>query len=320
MKKACKILTIAIIIFFAICANNFVRAAQGDYGKVSNLSDAEVTLSGEGTGNVKLKYSRLNLTWYKADLSIGRTVDGYWVGYKVEFPENLGGSSAEETEVKKAKYRSRFIGKDWSETKSFYDAKDGEWFMTGWVQITQSRLDANDGDFDLFEVEFDWQGDGQFEQNVTIEINAENVTLDPSNVTTVTVKETGNGASDEVRNFLISTGKSLNEGLVQSELDTLAAIKNKEGFVKFYEEGKEDEEFSFDEPIEETEITIIALFNKPIVEPEPEPELTPEPPAKAKDETPKTGDTNLINYVMIETSALVILAIAINVLRKKNSK
>ena len=316
MKKTCKILTIAIIIFFAICTNNFVKAAQGDYGKVSNLStDSEVTITGEGTGNVKLEYSRLKLAWYKADLSIGRNVDGYWVGYKVEFPENLGGSGAEETEVKKAKYRSRFIGQDWSEAKSFYDAKDGEWFMTGWVQITQSKLDANDGDFDLFEVEYDWQGDGDYEQNITIEINAENVTLDPSNVTTVTIKETGNGASDEVRNFLISTGKSLNEGLVQSELDTLASIKSKEGFVKFYEEGKEDEEFSFDEPIEETEITIIALFNKPVIEPEPEqPANTPDKP---KDETPKTGDTSFINYVIIETSALVILAVAINVLRKK---
>ena len=186
-------------------------------------------------------------------------------------------------------------------------------------------LDRNNGDFDLFEVEYDWQGDGEFEQKVTIEVNAEQVTLDPSNVTTVTVKETGNGASDEVKTFLISTGKSLNEGLIQSELDTLAAIRNEEGFVKFYKEGEEDKEFSFDEPIDEERITIVALFNKPVPEPEPEPtqkpqDQTPDKTTEEKDKTPKTGDTEIINYVIMETSGLVALAIVIGVLRKKNSK
>ena len=76
MKKICKTLIIGMIVFFAICSNNFVKADQGDYGRVSNLStDSEVTITGEGTGDVKLKYNRLKLAWYKADLSIGRPVD-----------------------------------------------------------------------------------------------------------------------------------------------------------------------------------------------------------------------------------------------------
>ncbi len=355
MKRTGKIFILAIILFSVIFSNNIVKA-QDAYGEVTNLSDAEVDIEGSETANVNLKYNRLNLVWYKADPSIGRTVDGYWVGYRVDFPESLGGASAEQSVVEKAQYRGKFTGYEWSENKSFYNARDGKWFMTGWVQITQNMLDANEGEFDLFEVEFDWDGNGTFEQNIKIQINSKNVVLDPSNVTTVTIKESGNGASDEVRRFLIETGKSLNEGLIQSELDILENIRNEEGFVKFYKEGVEDEEFSFDETIDETEITIIALFDKQTITPEPdeptptpepdeptptpepgEPTVTPEPekttptpepggtvitPEKSnvvKDETPKTGFAKKINYTVI-VAALVVFSISIIILRKKNNK
>ena len=47
---------------------------------------------------------------------------------------------------------------------------------------------------------------------------------------------------------------------------------------------------------------------------------TPDKTTEEKDKTPKTGDTEIINYVIMETSGLVALAIVIGVLRKKNSK
>ena len=157
-----------------------------------------------------------------------------------------------------------------------------------------------------------------------IEINAKNVVLDSSKVSTVNIKETGNGASDDVRKFYIETGKSLNEGLVESELNLLKIIENKEGFVKFYEEGKEDEEFSFDDPINDKEITIIALFNKidpePEEQPTPKPTVTPKPtntPKPEKDETPKTGTAEPINYVIVATSTLMLLGVVIISSRKK---
>ncbi len=324
MKKTSKILILTITLLLLIFASNFVKAAQENYAQISNLSGGDVNLTGSGTADVKLKYNRLNLTWYKADPDIGRTVDGYWVGYKVDFPESLGGNSADQATVEKAKYHTKFTGYEWSAPKSFYNARDGQWFMTGWVQITQEMLNANEGDFELFEAQFDWEGDGEYEQTMKIEINAENVVLDSSKVSTVNIKETGNGASDDVRKFYIETGKSLNEGLVESELNLLKIIENKEGFVKFYEEGKEDEEFSFDDPINDKEITIIALFNKidpePEEQPTPKPTVTPKPtntPKPEKDETPKTGTAEPINYVIVATSTLMILSLAIISSRKK---
>ena len=314
MKTTKKILFLTIALFLLIFARNFVKAAQDSFAEISNLSGGDVNVIGSGTAEVKLKYNRLNLIWYKADPSIGRTVDGYWVGYKVNFPESLGGNSADQATVEKAKYRGRFIGSEWSAAKSFYNARDGQWFLTGWVQITQEKLNANEGDFEIFEAEFDWEGDGEFEQNMKIEINSKNVVLDSSNVTTVTVKETGNGASNDTREFLISTGKSLNEGLAESELNILKIIENEEGFVKFYKEGKEDEEFSFDEPINDKAITIIALFNKS-EKPSPKPSVSQK---VEKDETPKTGTIEPINYVVIATSTLMILGIVIISSKKDN--
>ncbi len=316
MKKISKILMLVITLFLVFFATSFVKAAQDTFGKVSSLSSGDVNVEGSGTANVKLKYNRLNLTWYKADPNIGRTVDGYWVGYRVDFPESLGGNSASEEVVKKAKYHTKFVGYEWSTEKSFYNAKDGQWFMTGWVQITQEQLNKNEGSFELFEAEFDWEGDGTFEQNIKIEINSDNIVLDSSNVTTVTVKETGNGASDDVRTFYITTGKSLNEGLVQSELNILKIIENEEGFVKFYKLGEENKEFSFDEAINEKEITLVALFNKPtqkLEEPTKKPTET-----KKKDETPKTGTSETADYIVIVTSALAVIGIAI-VASRKNS-
>lgn len=323
MKITKRIIVLVITILLIFSFSNVVRAEGSEYGKVTNLSDAEVEITGSETADVELIYNRLKLVWYKAEPSIGRNVDGYWVGYRIDFPEALGGASAPQAEVEKAKYRRKFTGYDWSEVKSFYSARDGQWFMTGWTQITQERLNANDGEFSLFEAEFDWQGDGTYEQKLTIKVNAKNVELDSSNVTTVTIKESGNGASSEERTFLIQTGKSLNEGLIESELDEIEGIRNKEGFVKFYKEGAEDEEFSFDEAINEKEITIIAQFDAEITEPEPEdttPEPEPEEPKEKddeKDDTPKTGGFNFVGYVATIT---VVSAIGIIIIRKKNYK
>ena len=315
MKKIIFVFTTLLIIIFA---NNVVRAADDYYGTVTKLSNGEATVT--GTTDVVLKYDRLTLTWYEADPLIGRNKNGYWVGYRIDFPESLGGSSAEASQVEKVKYQTRFPGYEWSVDKSFYNNKDGQWYLTGWAEVRQERLDENDGEFTLYEARFDWDGNGTFDQTLKLNINANETILDKTNVTTVMVKETGNGASDEVKTFTIQTGKSLKEGLSEYELDVLETIKNKEGFVKFYKEGKENEEFSFDEVINDSEVIIYALFDVKVsdTEPEPSPEASPktEVPAKPKDTTPKTGVIDIIGYVVIAT---VISAIGIITIRKKNN-
>ena len=115
-------------------------------------------------GNIaKLSLEKaIELKWYKADASIGRSSDGWWIGFAVTAPAGF--------DTAKAQF------KDGSNTLSFNEVKDdgSDDTMTIWQYVNVERL--SNGIFSR-SFRFDWNGDGVFEQVVKFDIDPAKVTL-----------------------------------------------------------------------------------------------------------------------------------------------
>ena len=314
--KTTKLLLFTIIFIAIISLGNVVKAANDNLGTASALSSGASEVDGN-TANVEFKFNTLNLTWYKADPSIGRDVDGYWVGYKMVAPSSVNSME----KAQKVNYRRKMIGQnDWV-NRPFTEVMDGEWYMTAWAQVTQKALNQHDEEFTLYEAQFDWDGNNEYEQTVTIKINPKTTTLETSNKSVVTIKELGEGVAEKQTTFEIYKGKTLSEGLTDTEKNTLESIKNKKGFLGFYKLPNLDTTFEADklntyekfdpdkDIINDAQVLVVAYFK---VETKPEPEVEKQP---EKDDTPKTGNTNIIGYIV---ASAIISAMGIAVLNKKH--
>ncbi len=119
-------------------------------------------------GNVaKLSLEKdIKLEWYKADASIGRVSDGWWIGFKVTAPAGF--------DKDKAQFKDRDNTLIFSKVK---DA-DSEDTMTIWQYVDVDRLTKNlTNNLYSRSFRFDWNGDGVFEQVVKFDIDPAKVTL-----------------------------------------------------------------------------------------------------------------------------------------------
>ena len=320
--KRIKLILLFTIMFISIISFNNIVKADDQLGKVSDLSGGASQFDGN-TAHVELSYNELNLKWFKADYSIGRNADGYWVGYRIDAPSFI---DSEEKAQKIGYHRRNGGATDWT-SRSFMEVKDGEWYMTGWAQVTQQVLDKHEEPFVLYEAEFDWDGNGDYEQSVTIKINPKSTVLETDKKSTVTIREAGNGASDTETVFEIYRGTTLAEGLTETEKNTLDNIKNKEGFVTFYKLPNMDTNFELDkletytvfnpenDTIDEEEALIIAYFNAKTEEPPTQDTEEPPTTGEQTDNTPATGGIDIIGYVL---ATIVASATGIVLLSKKH--
>ncbi len=320
MKKVRSIILLAAMFLLLFSLINIVKAADATYGSVTTITSGG-SVEQNTTAEVTVSYDQTELTWSPADPAIGRTVDGYWIGFKIEAPSIVNN---EET-AKKAQFRKKFTGSDWSPTKSLYQVKDGEWFFNSWVNIDMDDLEAHKSETEylLYTAEFDWDGNGDYEQKLNLKINPSKTVLkDTDEIIKVTLKTAGKGNPNYTKTLPIQQGKSFDdyeEGTIERSI--IDNLMGKAGFVKFYkmnEDAKDDEfdiskvdtytEYTTDTAFEqdEQEVTIVAYFDL-------EEETTPE--EQQKDDTPKTGSLNLVTF--IGAIALVSLA-GVVVLNKKN--
>lgn len=328
MKRIRLIAVLAFIFGIAISLNSVVKA-ETNYGSVTTITQGG-SVEGDATNDVKLKYESATLEWAPADPDIGRNRNGYWIGYRITAPTDI---VTDETTAKKATYKTRSItSPTWSEPKSFFDSKDGEWFLNLWAYIDEVTLDAykEEEEITLQETQYDWTGEGTDVQTVSIVINPKQITLTPDEDTaTVTIKQRGNNASSIDTVFTVEKDKTLYETLGSVEKATLESIQAREGFKNFYkmndgetfDESKIEtyQEFDPESDIIEDDVTIVAYINivrQPIITPEPDQEQTP-PPAttEQKDTSPKTGNVEIIGYVLV---IALISAGGIFVIRRKH--
>ena len=320
--KRIKLIAVLAFMFLLLISLNSVVKADTNYGNVSLLTQG-ATIKGNGTDDVELEYGSVTLQWEPANASLGRNRNGYWIGYQMNAPADIV-TNAETAQ--KVTYKTRTVtNSNWSVVKSFYDNRDGEWYLNLWVYVDQTILDAHDEEFILGQSQFDWTGDGSYVQTVSITIDPEQVTLTPGeNMATITIRQRGNNASSQDTVFTAEKGKTLAQSLGSSEKTILANIQAKEGFVNFYkmdigesfDATKIDTYQEFDpesDIIEEDNVTIVAYIN---IETTPEPDpVVPEPTEEPKDDSPKTGNVDIIGYVLV---IAVVSATGIFILRKKH--
>lgn len=139
--------------------------------KVSILnSDGTINDSGTITGNesnhVRVTPAATVYEWFQKDTALGRNVDGWWAGIRIDFPESMT-----EEQLQNAKYR---LGEA---TGSVWDAREGasdDPYITLWKCLNDL---AENKSLSTARMEFDWDNDGIFEQKVDLSINPANVTL-----------------------------------------------------------------------------------------------------------------------------------------------
>lgn len=129
------------------------------------------TVSGSETGEVTVTVEQTTLNWSPADLSIGRYMDAWWAGIRVEAPAGMT-----EEQLQNAKYQ-RKDADTWSADKSFWNNKDSQvgaatHFIGMWISLTPAILaeaEANNENITR-EYQFDWDNNGTYEQHIVFTI------------------------------------------------------------------------------------------------------------------------------------------------------
>ena len=198
-KTKCKRLVSLILVFamlLALVPNYSVSGAskQGStkdnasettevYGDVSALSSSVSTIEGNKSSMTKVIVpGDITLDWAKADPTIYRYSDGWWVGIKVTAP----GEKLDKTATEKMYYQTK-TGDTWSAKKSFWKYQDSdvsnedaiERFITLWGKITPEFIEkAKKDDTNIeYKWQFDWNNDNNYEQQIVLSIEPKDIIL-----------------------------------------------------------------------------------------------------------------------------------------------
>ncbi len=173
MTKILSFVLVLTIMFGMIPPAVIASAAEDSMAKVEALV-AGGTMEDSNT----VVFADTELVWSEKNASIGRNTDGWWVGIKVTAPE---GMSSED--LKNAKYQSN-QGGTWSADKLFWSYKDSsdtatEHYIGLWGLVNEQFI--NDalvkGKTINYEYRFSWDGDSDFEQEITMKIDPKTVVL-----------------------------------------------------------------------------------------------------------------------------------------------
>ncbi len=143
---------------------------EADKMEVQNPETTDVTVTNK---------ENVTLQWSQADATIGRTVDAWWLGVKINAPEAIKG---DETALKKATLKYKANGKDsFSSPVSFWDAKDSSDTASAhysyiWVPVYEDDVKGTSNI--ETKLQFDWDGDDSTDQEITISLVPSKITLD----------------------------------------------------------------------------------------------------------------------------------------------
>ena len=137
-------------------------------GKVVALTNGDMT--DNESGKVVVTIRDQELTWSPADANAGRVQDGWWTGIKVIAPEG--------TDISKVRYR-RKTGNGYTDPMEYKPDDETQNALQLWGLVTAEYLEqfSTQGRTMNYNWEFDWDGDGAYEQSVTMTIEPEGITL-----------------------------------------------------------------------------------------------------------------------------------------------
>ena len=171
-------MVIGLLPFNVVAADEVVTVeepAEGQgsalYGKVTALTGeeynivGEVDIEGNETESVTVTMTKMKLKCVLEDAAIGRPVDGWWAGIRVDAPDGITDEM-----VGVAKYKA-----NGGEFQSFLESQDGEngnYWIGMWNLVNEEKLNAcrADGTNLTTTYEFDWNGDKAIDQTITVEI------------------------------------------------------------------------------------------------------------------------------------------------------
>lgn len=124
------------------------------YASVGVLTP-NATVQNDATEDVTVLIQDVVLEWVPKDERIGRNKDGWWFGMDITVPDSIPADKLAD-----AMYTIK------GTAQSFAQSRDSERYMTVWVSVNEIA----DGGFQPREYTFDWMGDGNFEQKVTLKL------------------------------------------------------------------------------------------------------------------------------------------------------
>lgn len=148
-----------------------------------------LTVSVDEKSNITVtNEAEITLDFSLKDESIGRYMDAWWTGVKINAPEDISAQ-----ELADVKYRS--YGKDgWSQDKSFWQNKDSAedaevHYITVWVPVTPELIANDDDGLLTVKYSFDWDknGFGVTAQEITVKLDTAKIKLVHSSGCTETV-------------------------------------------------------------------------------------------------------------------------------------
>ena len=173
-------MVIGLLPFNVVAADEVVTAeepAEGQgsalYGKVTALTGeeynivGEVDIEGNETESVTVTMTKMKLKCVPEDPAIGRPVDGWWAGIRVDAPDEI----TDDTMAGEAQYKAN--GGEFQDFLTFQDgAKNGDYWIGMWNLVNEEKLNAcrADGTNLTTTYEFDWDGNKAIDQTITVEI------------------------------------------------------------------------------------------------------------------------------------------------------
>ena len=176
----------------------------------------------------------ITLEWSQANQTIGRDYDGWWAGINIIAPNGFT--------IDKAQYKALYNGSDSWKKKFFKDCKDSDNNITMWAFVDE---DFKNQDVIQNEYQFDWDGDGVYEQYITFSLNTANIELNYANfyamdkaAPSVSVPENGNG----YKNGVIDVKFAVEDNGTESNGETYIS-----GISKVYYSTTELEKLTFED-------------------------------------------------------------------------
>ncbi len=166
---------VGVITAFAIADEN--------YGTLSSITPNGIVTDATGSDAVAT-FDQVELEWSEADPSIGRTVDGWWVGIKMAAPTNM----TKEADFMNVTYQrcTSAVNDTWTDAISFWNAQDSdktadntERYLTMWGIVNEQYLNdaiINNTTINFF-WKFDWDADGVYEQKASLKIDPSDIVL-----------------------------------------------------------------------------------------------------------------------------------------------
>ena len=160
---------------------NVFAATYGAVTVLTNPDDVEIVTN---RGKTTITYKNpIDIQIAEEDETLGRPGGSGWLGMRINAP-----SDSNENSLKDATYYSIVEGvgesKATAEVKKFLDKRDGSWYIDIWSGISLDRIrEAEQNNLNSITRDwyFDWDGNGVYEQEVTVVMPLININLTDEN-------------------------------------------------------------------------------------------------------------------------------------------